>query len=421
MPEARNHLMKKQDGKRVVVVGGGASGMTAAIAAARRGAAVTVLERMSRAGKKLLTTGNGRCNLTNRNLSVDRYHGGNPRFVRDCLDQFDVMRTLAFFGELGIEPETEPDGSVYPASGQASSVLDVLRYEMERLKVEVLCDTKISRIEKDRNGYRCLCSDSREYRADRVIIAAGGKSSPNLGSDGSGFRIAERLGHTIRRLFPALVQVCLDSPYLKRLAGVRIQGRAEARIDDAVRGWERGELLFTDYGISGIPAMQLSRIISEYAEYGKNAGIHLDLFPDISAGDLKALIERRIAHNSEKTLEMSFVGLLHKRLIPVVLREAGFHLLTSACGQMTGEDIDRIAAVLKNWRLRCTGVKSWMYSQVTAGGVEVSEVHSRTMESKVAAGVYFAGEVLDVDGDCGGYNLQWAWSSGYVAGENAAG
>ncbi|MBN2320782.1 MAG: NAD(P)/FAD-dependent oxidoreductase [Acidobacteria bacterium] len=413
--------MAAAERNRIVIVGGGAAGMTAAIVAARQGAAVTVIERMARVGKKLLATGNGRCNLTNTNQCIDRYHGANPRFVQGAFDQFDVKQTLSFFEELGIEPVFEEGGHVYPASGQASSVLDVLRYEMEQLGVEVICDKRISGIEKGRKGFRCVCSDTGEYPADRVIIAAGGKSAPNLGSNGSGFKLAERLGHTVKTPFPALVQIRLDAPFLKRLSGIRIQGRAECRIDDVVTGSERGELLFADYGISGIPILQLSRPVSEYAGTGRKLSLHLDLFPDSTQKEAAERIARRVAHNPRKTLEMSFVGLMHKRLIGVILQQAGFEDSRSACGNLSRQEIHRLAMRMKDWPLRCTGVQSWMFSQVTAGGVDVDEVDPRTMESKIVPGAYFAGEVLDIDGDCGGYNLQWAWSSGWVAGMNAAG
>lgn len=393
--------------------------MMAAIAASRQGATVTVLERMHRVGKKLLATGNGRCNFTNSDLSVDHYHGGEPQFILDVLDQFHLSDTLSFFEELGIEPVVENDGYIYPASGQASSVLDVLRYEMEQLGVEVVCDTKIDLLEKSGSGYRCLSADGTVYSAATVILSAGGKSYPNLGSNGSGFKIAERIGHTIREPFPALVQAVLEAPFLKRLSGLRVQGLAQSFIGGKVCCSWRGELLFTDYGLSGIPILQISRSVSEHVKSGYPMGIHLDLFPDTPLRELAGLISKRIANNPQKTIEMSFVGLLHKRLISVILKEAGFDSTDLPCGSLTQKGIDRLAGLLKNWPLRCVGVKSWMFSQVTAGGVALEEVSSRTLESKISPSVYFAGEILDVDGDCGGYNLQWAWSSGYVAGMNA--
>jgi len=409
----------QEEQNRVVIVGGGASGMVAAIAAARQGADVTMLERMVRVGKKLLATGNGRCNLANRNLSIESYHGGSPQFIRSVLDRFDLKQTLVFFENLGIKPVVEENGNVYPASDQASSVLEVLRYEMEQLGVDVHCNTKISRVEKAQMGLRCIDSDGGTYPADCVILAAGGKSSPNLGSNGSGFKVAEGLGHSIREPFPALVQVVLDAPFLKRLSGLRVQARAESRIDGTVQGSEEGELLFTDYGLSGIPVMQLSRVFSENVKTRKELTIHLDLFPDTPYTELEELIVKRIGQNPQKTLEMSFIGLLNKRLIGVVLKEAGLESIHTACGGLTKPEVGRIAALLKDWSLSCVGVKSWMFSQVTAGGVCLDDVSALTLESKICPGVFFAGEILDVDGDCGGYNLQWAWSSGYIAGESA--
>jgi predicted Rossmann fold flavoprotein len=291
---------------------------------------------------------------------------------------------------------------------------------MQRFGVEVLCDVRINRITKEGKSFRCFCADDRKYRADRVILAAGGRSSPNLGSNGSGYKIAEGLGHTIHEPFPALVPVRLKAPYLKRLSGVRVRGRVDSRLDDQILGSERGELLFTDYGISGIPVLQISRTVSEFGKSSKKISLHIDLFPDSSRHELIELIERRIGHNPDKSLEMCFVGLLHKRLIGVILRVAGFDNIHSPCGGLTRQEIYRIADKMKNWRLQCSGVQSWMYSQVTAGGVCVDEVDSRTMESGIVPGLFFAGEVLDIDGDCGGYNLQWAWSSGFVAGMHAA-
>ncbi|MEJ2108788.1 MAG: aminoacetone oxidase family FAD-binding enzyme, partial [Acidobacteriota bacterium] len=316
----------------VVVVGGGAAGMAAALAASRQGATVTVLERMHRVGKKLLATGNGRCNFTNSDLSIDHYHGGNPQFILDVLNQFHLSDTLSFFEKLGVEPVVENDGYIYPASGQSSSVLDVLRYEMNRLGVEVVCDTKIDRVEKIGAGYQCRSSDGTVYSAASVILATGGKSYPNLGSNGSGLKIAERIGHKVREPFPALVQVVLDAPFLKRLSGLRIKGRAQSFINGKVCSSERGELLFTDYGLSGIPILQISRSVSLNAKTGYPMGIHLDLFPDTPLQQLASLISKRITHDPHKTIEMSFVGLLHKRLITVILKEAGFDSMDRLCG-----------------------------------------------------------------------------------------
>jgi predicted Rossmann fold flavoprotein len=388
----------------IIVIGGGGSGMVAAIVAARKGARVKVLERMQRVGKKLLATGNGRCNLANRRLDASHYHGGRPEFVNGPFKVFGLEQTLAFFDELGVCVREEENGKLFPASGQASSVLDVLRYEMAQLGVEELCEAVVHSIERGRNG---LC--------------AGGKSSPNLGSNGGGFKLAEALGHTIVEPFPALVQVRLDAPYLNQIAGVGLDGRAGVWVDGKLEGEETGELLFAKYGISGTAILQLSRSISESTLRNRDTQLRIDLFPSVSKAALAGLIRDRIEKHPGKTADFSFVGLIHKRLIPVLLKTAGIDNAQRPCGDLTPAEIAGIVSALKAWTIPCSGTQSWMFSQVTAGGVDVSEVNPETLESSIAPGVYFAGEVLDIDGDSGGYNLQWAWTSGAIAGTSAAG
>jgi len=412
----------------IAIIGGGAAGMVAAIAAGRLGARVRVLERMSRVGKKLLATGNGRCNLTNLNVDASRYHGGRPLFVRDALEQFGVQKTLTFFEELGVLTRVEEDGQLFPITHQASSVLDVLRYEMERLGVEVVCDVNVQKVSGAAGRFVCTSTDGREFAGGKIILAAGGKSSPNLGSNGGGFKLAEALGHRIERPVPALVQLKSDAPYLKHLAGVRVEAGVDVFINHEAKDRDRGEILFTDYGLSGPPILKLSRAVACAAGGGAAGGggaamvVRIDLFPEMEEAALAALIAQRIARDPAKPLELSFVGLLPKRLIAVLLKEAGIQAdLQAGCGKLSKTEIGAIAARLKAWEIAVSGTQSWMTSQVTAGGVDVRQIDSRTLESKLVPGLYFAGEVFDIDGDCGGYNLQWAWSSGYVAGVHAAG
>lgn len=406
--------------RHAIIIGGGASGLVAAICAARNGARVTVLERMQRVGKKLLATGNGRCNLANRRLDATHYHGAQPHFVEAVFAQFGLDATLAFFDKLGVPVREEEDGKLFPASQQASSVLDVLRYEMAELGVVEVCDVIVQSIELKRDGVRCLCGNGRTFDGDAAVICTGGKSSPNLGSNGGGYRLAQALGHRVIEPFPALVQVTLDSPHLNHLAGVGLEGRAAVWVDGQLARTESGELLFAKYGLSGTAILQLSRTISEATLKGRATNLRIDLFPDLSEDALADLIHERIAANPRKPLEFSFVGLIHKRLVAALLNAAGVGNPQRPCGELSHEEVARIASVMKTWRFRCTGTQSWMFSQVTAGGVDVREVDSATLESKHAPGVYFAGEVLDIDGDSGGYNLQWAWSSGAVAGMHAA-
>lgn len=394
--------------------------MVAAIAAARRGARVTILERMQRVGKKLLATGNGRCNLTNLNSGEEHYHGSGPRFALDVIVQFGVGETMKFFEGLGLALRAEEDGKVFPATDQASAVLDLLRDELEQLGVETVCEAAVQRVVKEGVKFNCVTADNRTLPTDRVIVAAGGKSSPNLGSNGGGFKIAAALGHTIVPPAPALVQLKIDAPFLKQLQGVRVQGAAEVWVGGQSQRREAGEILFTDYGLSGIPIMDLSRIASRALETRQTVTVALDLFPAIDEDALAAQLQERFAAHPARTVEFCLVGLLHKRLAAVALRAAGIESPAKPCGELPRERVRALAAIMKGWGLECVGTQSWMFSQVTAGGVDVRQVDRRTLESKLATGVYFCGEVLDVDGDCGGFNLQWAWSSGHVAGANAA-
>lgn len=403
----------------VLVVGGGPAGMTAAIAAARQGARVTLLERMQRVGKKLLATGNGRCNLSNSNLDEANFHGAWPGFAMAVLRQFDLEATLRFFHELGVPVVGEPDGKLYPHSGQASSVLDVLRYEMERLGVAIVADTRAQSVTALPGGFECQCTNGFSCRAARVVVAAGGQAVPNLGSNGTGFKIAQALGHSLIEPFPTLVQVCVRAPYLKHLAGLRLEGEVSVWLKGACARRKSGEVLFADYGLSGPPVLQVSRLVAEKASEASPVELRLDLFPEDSEEGLAEFLRNRVAGAPQKTGEFGLVGWLHKRLIPVVLRQAGIEDLQRCCGDWSDAEIRSLAGVLKHWRMEATGTKSWMDAQVTAGGVDVAEVEAETLESRIVPGVYFCGEVLDVDGDSGGYNLQWAWSSGYVAGAHA--
>lgn len=394
--------------------------MMAAISAGRHGARVLLLERLQRVGKKILATGNGRCNYTNVDQDLRHYHGADPQFAVPSFREFDLAKTLAFFEELGIVPWVEQEnGKVFPASQQASAVLDVLRYEMEELGVEVECEANVSQVVRHGAGFRCVCTDGRSFEGRRVILTAGGKAAPPLGTDGGGFRIAAGLGHHVGRVFPTLVQVNLESPHLKHLAGVRFDGEVRALLDGKLRRSERGEVLFTAYGASGPPVYQVSRIASEFGDSGRVALV-FDLFPERAPEDVAEMISRRFAHNPRKSAEFSLVGLLNKKLIAVILREAGIADVERPCGTLTPEEIGGIAAVLKGWRFPCTGTQPWMHCEATAGGVSTREVDPHTLESRLVPGLYLAGEVLDIDGDLGGYNFQWAWSSGWVAGRTAA-
>ncbi len=404
----------------VLIIGGGASGMMAAIAAARQNAAVVLIERMQRVGKKLLATGNGRCNLSNLNTTPACYHGTDPEFVVEGLRHFTVEDTLHFFKSLGIHPHIEEDGKIYPRSLQAGSVLDVLRHEMEHLGVQVICDKRVQQVQSIPKGFTCLCTDGTRYSAQSVVLAAGGQAAPNLGSNGGGIKIAQNLGHTITPTFPALVQVHSDAACLKRLKGLKVDGRATVYLDQVAQRTETGELLFTDYGLSGPPILQLSRIVAANTTTPQDITIALDLFPEGDTALLCSKLKERISSRPDYSAEFFLVGFLHKRLIPILLHEADITDLQARCDTLSNAQCERLATCIKDFCFSCTGVHSFMNAQVTAGGILTKEIDPITFESRIHPGLYCTGEVLDIDGDCGGYNLQWAWTSGHLAGTHAA-
>jgi len=399
---------------KIAVIGGGASGLTAAIAAARNGAEVTICEKLNRVGKKILATGNGRCNYTNMNLSKECYHSNNLNFVDEVMKFFNLDKTLVFFEDLGILPYVDESGKVYPNSLQASSVLDVLRYELKRHKVKEVTDFNVTALRKSKDKFSVIGNDT--ITADRVILATGGKASPQLGSDGKGYELAKSLGHEIIEPFPALVQLKLSGKYFKRIAGIKFDGIVKAYAGDRLIREEEGEILFTDYGISGPPILQVSRKVIEELNKKNKPFLNIDMFPGYSKLKLYDILQDRFRRINYKTIEESMIGFINKKLIPVVFYEAGFEDLNKICGKLNKKEIYKIIEILKEWKFEVIGHNSWQQAQSTAGGIKLSEVNPKTLESLKVKGLYFAGEILDVDGDCGGFNLQWAWSSGYTAG-----
>jgi len=409
-----------QKGKDVIVVGGGAAGMIAAISARRLGAKVTVLEKNPRVGKKILATGNGRCNFTNINTDLTYYHGAKPEFVQSALERFTVEDTIRFFEKLGIAHKVEELGKVFPLSDQASSVLDVLRYELTELGVGVVTESQVREVAEHGQKFVLVLKNGEIFEGERVIIATGGKAMPASGSDGSGYELAKRLGHTVTDVFPALVQLKLEGSYFKRITGVKFVGTAEIMDGHLSLAKDRGDILFADYGVSGPPIFQISRKAGELLNAGKKGYLRLTIMDQFSKEALSNLLKKRFQIGSKKPVDFSLVGLINKRLIPVVLMEAGLDDLKRPVAELTGEERERIVEILTDWIFEIRGTKSWPSAQVTAGGVDTSEIEENTMESKLVKGLFFAGEIMDIDGQCGGFNLQWAWSSGFVAGQSAA-
>ncbi len=415
---------KKRRRPTLCIAGGGAAGLAAAIEASRTfrqaGApgSVTILERLPRVGKKLLATGNGRCNLTNRRAAPGDYFEA-AEFVRPALSRFSVEDTLAFFASMGLLCEEEEEGRIYPMSRQAASVLDALRLEAERLGVAFQCDKKVDSIQKIENGWETPSFLlNGVFLADAVILACGGKAAPQHGSDGSGYALLREQGIPVTRVAPSLVQLTTVPGPVKALKGMRVRGEIALYAGERKIAVQRGEIQFTEYGLSGIAAMQLSRLLAR--EKGARMDAVIDLLPSFSKKQASEYLEERIQHAPALVAEHLLTGILPKRVGQALLKQAGIAPLTRPIGSLLPEERAPLAAMLKEWRLPLTGTRGFADAQVTTGGAQRSAFSPDTMESLAVPGLYAAGELLDVDAGCGGFNLQWAWSSGRLAGWSAA-
>lgn len=395
------------------IIGGGASGMAAALAAAENPEnRVILLERQARLGRKLSATGNGRCNLSNLHAAQGGYHGEEADFWRFALEAFPPERTLRWFRELGLFTAAEPSGRVYPYSDQANSVVDILRFSLEKQNITVKTGFEAERIRREGGLFRV---ESREegVSCQRLIIACGGLAGTALGGGMSGYRLLRSLGHHATRLRPALVQLKTDWSGAAALKGVRAQCRAEIIHGGVKVGEDTGEVQFTDYGLSGPLIFGLSRDVCQ----GSGGWLcRLDFLPGTEEETLKKELFRR--RGTGLPASELLTGILHNRLGRVLAKAAGASQ-QGKISELSAESLIQTAKIVKCLELPLTGTMGMDCAQVTAGGIRTEEFEDKTMESRLVPGLYACGEVLDVDGDCGGYNLQWAWSSGYLAGHSA--
>ncbi len=399
----------------IAIIGGGASGMAAALASAEnKENRVLLLERQSRVGKKLLATGNGRCNLSNRNMEETHYHGDTGTFCASALAAFPVDRTLEWFEKMGLYTVTELSGRVYPYSDQANSVVDVLRFALEKPNIQVKTGCEVSRIRRDGDGF-LLHAGEETIACDRLIIACGGLAGSKLGGSMAGYKLLRSLGHHCTALRPALVQLKSSARCCPSLKGVRAHCKAEIFRDGQLFSSSIGEIQFTENGVSGPVIFEISRDVCR--EKGDWQCV-LDLLPEMEQEALSDLLEAK--KNSALKAEELFTGIVHNRLGRIITAAAGISLQKSIA-QLAPQELQEAAKCAKHFCLDLTEPLGMDSAQVTAGGICTEEFDPKTLESKLVPGLYACGEVLDVDGDCGGYNLQWAWSSGYVAGLSAGG
>ena len=400
----------------IAVIGGGASGMMAAITARKSGKEVVILERKDRILKKVLITGNGRCNITNVNADISNYFGKNISSVENILNSFNPQDTMDFFNGLGIMCNEENRGKVYPLSGQASSVVDALRFEAERLGVRIETEFYVRKIEKEGFKFKIYSEDRKKIEAGRVIIAAGGQSYPELGSNGSGFELAKELGHSVTKLSPSIVQLKSEKHQVKGLQGIKTDVAVTAYGDNKKICTYDGELLFTDYGISGNVVFNISFVMPLY----KNVEFEIDFMEKFDYNELYEILKERKKMMSHLTMENYFNGMINKKLGQFLSKVSGIEKLSKPVKDLNDSEIRKLCTVLKKYRIKILDTTGFRNAQVTAGGVSLDEVNSETLESRIVKGLYFSGEVLDVYGECGGFNLQWAWASGYIAGKNVA-
>ena len=403
--------------RTVAVIGGGVSGMTAAIAAAEKGARVIILEHKDRIGKKILSTGNGRCNFTNTCQEPIHYHSEAPLFPWEIVGKEGAQAVISFFLALGVYSRNR-NGYIYPSSDQASSVLEAFRMELDRLEVEIRTGVHVREIRPKKRGF-AIRTDSGDIGADSVILCTGSRAAPSTGSDGSGYDLARQMGHTLIPVLPALVQLRCGDSFFKAIAGVRVNGTVSIWADGECVAKDTGEIQLTDYGISGIPVFQVSRYASKALYQNREVRAELDFMPDFTEEQTGAFLSARAKTRPDKPAEMFLIGLFHKKLSDLWIRLSGIPRDKKA-GQLAEEEIGRLVSLIKKFSVCVTATNPFTQAQVCCGGVNTAEVDPDTLESRCVPGLYFAGEILDVDGDCGGYNITWAVLSGHRAGENAA-
>ena len=395
------------------IIGGGASGMAAALAAAENpNAQVLLLERQARLGKKLLATGNGRCNLTNLHANAQGYHGSDAAFSQYAISRFDPRETLEWFKNMGLFTVAEDSGRVYPYSDQANSVVDSLRFALEKPNITVKTGCEVTKIKRSGSGF-VLETGEESISCDKVIVACGGLAGTKLGGSMAGYKLLSKLGHHCTRLRPTLVQLKSSWGGVVSLKGVRANCRAEILHDGKSFAASSGERQFTEYGISGPVIFEISRDVCQ----GSGQWLcRLDFLPEIQEQTLLAELQRRKETNLPA--EELLTGILHNRLGRVLTKAAGI-APNCAIAQLRDSELLAVCKSVKAFELELTEPLGMDSAQVTAGGIVTDEFDSRTMESRLIPGLYACGEILDIDGDCGGYNLQWAWSSGRLAGCNS--
>jgi len=405
----------------LIVIGAGPAGIMAVLTAAERGIRVLLLERKNQIGGKLPVTGDGKGNLTNINLHWTNYHSCEPEFVLPALSEFDFIRTRDFFGKLGLKIYIDKKGKAFPYSREAIIIQRLLEEHLKRLEVEIITGVDVKEIIRIGPTFEIILKQAPSLYAQRIIIATGGLAAPQLGATGEGYHWAVKLGHHLEPQFPALVQLTTSISNLNMLNKLKLsEVRIALVVDNQVKAEECGDLLFIPHGISGTAVFSLSRPASEALSRGKKVAVRINFTPDLNREELNNFFFSKKKSEPFILLSLLLQGILPERLSQYLLKEYNISF-DSAIGQLADSEIETIITHISDFYLPIKGTQSWKYAQITCGGICAKEVEPKTMESRLVPNLFFAGEILDVDSDCGGYNLQWAWSSGYLAGKSAAG
>ena len=395
---------------KAVIIGAGASGLALAINLSKKygGENIALIERLDRVGKKLLSTGNGQCNLTNNDCDMGHFHSKNNGFFGEIINKYGKNSIVSFFNSLGI-PICYDGDRAYPLSKQASSVLDALRFKLASLKTKVFLNAKVIGLNRENGVYNILTDNGENYEAENVIVAVGGKAQKHLGTDGGSYILLENFGHKLTKIYPSIVQLKADVKMLKGLKGLKQKVKASALVNGKVVSKTCGDIMFTDYGLSG----NVSFYLSSYFAGASNCEMVVDFCPELSLGELKNLLSKKQENCPYLTAEYLLQGIMNGKIASAILKNSGVDLSL----RINKINIDKVLDVVKNYRVKILGTLGFDTAQVTKGGIDVTDFNSKTLESKLSKNLYAVGEVLDVDGDCGGYNLTWAFSSAFAVGD----
>jgi len=399
----------------MIIIGAGAAGLCAAIMSARSGQQVTLLEQNNKIGKKILVSGNGKCNIDNKYINLNRFHSQNPDFIEEVLDGYGFEVVEKFFTSLGLELVEGKEGKMFPMSLQASSVVELLEYEAKRAGVQIICDCAVTSINKDTDTFTLETSQGTKT-CEKLLLASGSPAAPQLGGSNSGYAFATKMGHSLIPRHPSLVQLCSEEEWVKGASGVKVAGLAKLYTNGEYITEKKGDLLFTNYGISGLAILDLSREVSTRLANFDYCELSLDLMPALSKGKLTNLLLKRIQEGNEKPLNLWLQGVVNKKLIAIIVKQSKCKVKKE--GELNRKEINKLVHTIKNLKLSINDTKGFKGAEVVTGGICTREINSLNMESKLVPNLFFAGEILDVDGDRGGFNFHWAWVTGMRVARN---